>query len=89
MKEERLDLRKPNLERLAEVKRTSEVLYKLNNTLPFTDEFNALAKELFTGGIGEKCYVAPPLYMNIAKNIHILSVCQQVMFTLKIMSKLL
>lgn len=71
MEEKRLDLRKPNVERLAEVKRTSEVLYKLNNTLPFTNEFNALTEELFTGDIGEDCYVAPPLYMNIAKNIHI------------------
>lgn len=71
MNETRLDLRLQNPERAAEVQRTSEILFRLNNTMPFTDEYNSLLKELFTGGIGENCYIAAPLYMNIAKNIHI------------------
>lgn len=71
MKETRLDLRMPNPERQAKVKRTTEVLFKINNTMPFTNEYNALVKELFTGGLGENCYILAPLYMNIADNLHI------------------
>ena len=71
MEEKRLDLRIPNDARAKEAKRTSEILFKLNNTLPFTDEYNQLVKDLFVGGIGENCYIATPLYMNIASNIHI------------------
>lgn len=40
MEEKRLDLRIPNDKREKEAKRTSEILFKLNNTLPFTDEYN-------------------------------------------------
>lgn len=71
MEESRLDLRLQNEERAKEVKRTTELLFKLNNTLPFTDEYNKLLKELFVGGMGENCYILGPLYMNIASNLHI------------------
>ena len=71
MEERRLDLRLPNEERTNEVKRTSQILFKLNNTMPFTDEYNKLVKDLFTGGIGENSCVHTPLYVNIASNLHI------------------
>ena len=71
MKETRIDLRIENKERNEQIKRTSEKLFKLNHTQPFTDEYNALVKELFTGGLGENCYVLAPLYINIADNIHV------------------
>ena len=71
MQEKRIDLRAQSEERMKEVKRTSEVLFRLNHTQPFTDEYNNLLRELFTGGLGENCYLAAPIYMNIAQNIHI------------------
>lgn len=71
MTETRLDLREPNDARMAEAKRTAQVLFRLNNEMPFTIEYDALLKELFTGGLGEGCFVQGPLYMNLAANIHI------------------
>lgn len=71
MEERRLDLSMPNEVRFKEVVKTAEVLFKLNNTMPFTEEYNSLLHKLFTGGIGKDCYIMAPLYMNIAENIHI------------------
>lgn len=71
MKELRIDLRIENRERNEQIKRTSDVLFRLNNTQPFTDEYDRLVKEFFTGGLGENCFVLAPLYINIADNIHI------------------
>lgn len=71
MKEKRLDLRIPNEERANSAKRTTDILFKLNNTFPFSDEYDLLLKKLFTGGLGENCYIAPPIYINLAENIHI------------------
>ncbi len=71
MEEKRLDLRVPNRARTEEGKRTTELLFYLNNTMPFSEEYNRLIKELFTSGIGENSVVHTPLYMNLAENIHI------------------
>lgn len=71
MEEKRLDLRMPNESRKKEGERTTKILYKLNNTMPFTDEYNQLVKDLFIGGVGDNCYIATPLYINLASNIHI------------------
>lgn len=71
MEERRLDLRIKHEEREKEVQRTTKVLFQLNHTLPHSDTYNVLLKELFTGGMGESCHVIGPLYMNIAENIHI------------------
>ena len=71
MEERRLDLRLLDEEITKEAERTSQILFKLNNTMPFTDEYNKLVKDLFTGGIGENSSVQTPLYVNIASNLHI------------------
>lgn len=70
MEERRIDLRKPNEDRHMEGQRTTKLLFQLNNTLPFKDEYNQLLHELFPD-LGSDCYIAPPLYMNLANNIHI------------------
>ena len=90
MEEKRLDLRIKSEDREKEIQRTNETLFKLNHTLPFSDEYNMLLKELFIGGMGRDCYILTPMYVNIAKNIHIgnnvsinaytLNVCQPAMF---------
>ena len=71
MIETRIDLRMENKERNEQIKRTSDVLFKLNHTQPLTDEYNKLVKELFAGRLGENCHIVAPLYMIIADNIHI------------------
>ena len=71
MEEKRIDLRKPNKERAEKINTTAKLIFKLNNTEPFTEEYNKILKELFVGGVGENCYIAPPIYMNIADNVHI------------------
>lgn len=71
MEEIRIDLRKAGKERIEKSNETARLLFKLNNTEPFSDEYNKILKELLKGGVGENCYIAPPLYMNIAKNLHI------------------
>lgn len=71
MEESRLDLRLPNEKRVQEVKRTAELLLKLNQTLPFSEEYQNLINELFLQGVGKDCYIVPPLYMNIASHLHI------------------
>lgn len=71
MIERRIDLRTQNKKREEEIKRTREILFKLNNTFPFSEEYNLLLKKLFTGGLGKNCYIAAPLYMIIAETLHI------------------
>ena len=71
MQEMRIDLRIPNEQREKEIRRTAEVLFKLNRTLPFSKEYKLLLTELFTGGMGEACNITAPLYMIIAENLHI------------------
>ena len=47
MKEEIVDPRQSTPEELAEGMRQAQTLFKLNHTMPYTDEYNALAEELF------------------------------------------
>lgn len=44
MEEKRLDLRIKSEDRKKETQRTNETLFKLNHTLPFSDEYNMLLK---------------------------------------------
>ena len=47
MQEFIVDPRLSTPEELAEGMRQAQTLFKLNHTMPYTDEYNALAKELF------------------------------------------
>lgn len=71
MNERCIDLRTVGSERAEQTKKTSDALFKLNHTPPFTDEYERLLKEFFVGGLGEHCYILTPLYINLAENIHI------------------
>ncbi len=71
MKERKINLTIQDDQRLKEAKRTTDLLFNLNNTKQGTDEYNKLVKELFTGGLGENCLISTPIYMNLANNIHI------------------
>lgn len=76
-KEIRVDMRIPNPEGADRGKRDAELIFKLNHTMPMTEEYNALLKELFGENIGEGSYIAPPISMvcadqvKIGKNVYI------------------
>ncbi len=71
MEEVRLDLRIPNEERMAEYIRSSQLCFKINNTMPQTDECNALIKELFGDNLGKNAIVNPPIFVNLANKVKI------------------
>ena len=54
-----------------------KIIYKLNNTMPMTEEYNDLLKKLFGDNIGEGSYVLPPMQLvcperiKIGKNVFI------------------
>ena len=58
---ERVDMREMTDEEMAEAFRISEIVFKLNHTMPNTDEYNNLVKELFGENIGENSTVMAPI----------------------------
>ena len=59
MDEIRIDLRKSTPEERAQGMKEAQNCFKLNHTMPYTDEYNALVKELF-GEFGETSRLMPP-----------------------------
>ena len=58
---ERVDMREMSDEEMAEAFRMSQIVFKLNHTMPNTDEYNNLVKELFGENIGENSTVMAPI----------------------------
>ena len=58
---ERVDMREMSDEEMAEAFRISEIVFKINHTMPNTDEYNNLVKELFGENIGENSTVMAPI----------------------------
>lgn len=71
MEEERLDLRIKNEERMAEYIRSSQLCYKINNTMPNTAESKTLIKELFGENLGENTMINAPIFVNLANKVKI------------------
>ena len=73
----RVDLRQSTPESRAENQRCAQLLFQLNHTMPFTDAYAALLKELMGENLGEGSFIAPPLSgacvnrMKIGKNVFI------------------
>lgn len=61
MEELRIDMRKPEESDPAESLRSMQLCFKINHTMPGTEEYEALVKELFLGNIGEGSRVMPPV----------------------------
>lgn len=61
MEEKRIDLRIPAEADPQEGARCTELCFKINHTMPMSEEYNALVKELFLGNIGEGSRVMPPI----------------------------
>ena len=81
MTEFRVDPRQTTAEERAEGVRQAQVLFKLNHTMPFTDEYNALVGELFGKNIGENVFLQTPLkgvcfdQVKIGSNVFIMPDC--------------
>ena len=55
----RVDLR--TIPHSADRQRSAQLLFRLNHTLPFSEEHNALLRELLGKNLGEGSTIAPPL----------------------------
>ena len=81
MQETIVDPRLTTAEEHAEGVRQAQVLFKLNHTMPYTDEYNALVRELFGAGLGEGGWVMPGLTgvcfdrVKIGKGVMIMNNC--------------
>lgn len=70
----RVDLRHPTPELIAtweETKRSEQICYKINTTMPYTDEYNALVRELFKGNIGEGSMVRQGVHIIMGDHMKI------------------
>lgn len=73
----RYDMRNSTAESRENGMRLTQLLFKLNHTMPMSDEYNALLKEIFGDNIGAGSYIAPPLNgaaidrMTIGNNVFI------------------
>ena len=71
----RVDLRQSDPQSRAESQRSAKLLFQLNHTMPFTEEYSTILKELFGANLGEGSSVAPPLSgacvssMKIGRNV--------------------
>lgn len=61
MEEFRIDMRKSEEVDPAEGIRCAQLCFKINHTMPMTEEYNRLVSELFMGNIGEGSRVMSPL----------------------------
>ena len=55
----RVDLR--TVPHSADRQRSAQLLFRLNHTLPFSEEYNALLRELLGDNLGAGSTIAPPL----------------------------
>lgn len=80
MEEIRIDCAHPSAEETALAKRQMQTLFRLNHTMPATDEFDELVKELFPD-MGEGSRISTPLSgvrfnkVRIGKNVVIMPGC--------------
>ena len=71
MEEIRIDLRQATKQEVEEGVKDAQLCFKINHTMPYTDEYNSLINELFSQGIGETSRIMPPLNVVRAKNVKI------------------
>ena len=69
--EERVDLRKSSTEELEQRKRQAQLVFKLNHTMPMTEEYTQILKELFENQIGHGSSIVSPLQVVCADQVKI------------------
>ncbi len=70
MEEIRIDMRKLTLEEQAQGVKEAQLCFKLNNTMPYTDEYNDLVKQIFAE-VGEGSRVMTPTTVVRGQNVRI------------------
>ena len=70
MEEVRIDMRKQTPEEVSQGMKEAQLCFKLNHTMPYTDEYNSLLKELL-GEMGEGSRVMPPTTVVRGQNVKI------------------
>lgn len=74
---ERVDMREFTPEEIEKAEQMNEIVFKINHTLPNSDEYNNLLKELFGDNLGENSHVMAPIagaafdYVKIGNNVYI------------------
>lgn len=66
-----VDPRKTTPEEFEQGMREVKLLFGINHTMPYTEEYDNLVKELFAGNIGEGSRVMPPLNLVCANQVKI------------------
>lgn len=67
----RVDMREMSSEKIMDAQRMSELVFKLNHTLPNSDEYKGILKELFGDNLGENSQIIAPLAGAAFDNIRI------------------
>ena len=70
MEELRIDMRKQTPEEREQGVKDAQLCFKLNHTMPYTDEYNDLVKQLF-GKFGEGSRLMTPTTVVRGKNVKI------------------
>ncbi|MBQ6652597.1 MAG: galactoside O-acetyltransferase [Prevotella sp.] len=71
MEEIRIDMRTQTPQEIEMSVRDAQLCFKLNHTMPYTDEYNAILGELFGDRLGEGSRVMPGLTVVRSKNVTI------------------
>lgn len=71
MEEIRIDMRKPEEADPAESVRCAQLCFRINHTMPYTKEYDALIHELFCGHIGKGSRVMPMVNVVRGNSVHI------------------
>lgn len=74
---ERVDMREMTPEEMVKAGEMAEIVFKLNHTLPNSEEYDSLLKELFGDNLGENSRIMAPIagaafnYIEIGNNVFI------------------
>lgn len=77
VEEQRVDMRKWTKDEIDMYDKQAQMMFALNHTMPRTEEYNALLKELLGDRIGEGSMIAPPIagaaidQLVIGRNVYI------------------
>lgn len=69
MNEERVDLSVQRPEEMDRGRKQAQLIFKLNHTMPMTEEYSQLLKELLGDRLGEGSIISPPLQMVCADKV--------------------
>lgn len=69
MNEDRVDLRIQQPEEMDKARQQAQLIFRLNHTMPMTEEYIQLLKELLGDRLGEDSMISPPMQMVCADKV--------------------